>query len=215
MWYIPEAVPYVFDPLELQQIAVNSIGKGLRVEDLLSDVRSEMLKSYPRHINRNPKWILNNAGGAMGAMCVLHVSLTEYVMIFGTPLGTEGHTGRFYVDDYFIILAGEQWAFSAGQLTRETYRAGEVHHLRRGQAVQNAGNVLGTRICAWSDRDHVSFRPGGWAHQYAGFSQHDADDLGRDEKHNTRTAAGKDLKPLPLGEAGANAPGEGLGRGKY
>ena len=136
MWYIPEAVSYVFDPLELQQIALNSIAKGLRVEDLVSDVRSEMLKSYPRHINRNPKWILNNAGGAMGAMCVLHVSLTEYVMIFGTPLGTEGHTGRFYVDDYFIILAGEQWAFSAGQLTRETYRPGDVHHLRRGEAKQ-------------------------------------------------------------------------------
>jgi len=69
-------------------------------------------------------------------MCILHTSLSEYVMIFGTPLGTEGHSGRFFVDDYFIILAGEQWAFSAGQLTREIYRPGDMHHLPRRQAQQ-------------------------------------------------------------------------------
>ena len=106
------------------------------MEDLIREVHSDLFKSYPRHIHRYPKWILNNAGGAMGAMCVLHASLTEYVMIFGTPLGTEGHTGRFFVDDYFIILAGEQWAFSAERLTREVYRPGDVHHLPRRQAKQ-------------------------------------------------------------------------------
>ena len=120
----------------MHQIVLGVIGKNLPVEDLIRDIQSELLKSYPQHIQRHPNWILNNAGGAMGAMCVLHASLTEYVMIFGTPLGTEGHTGRFFVDDYFFILAGEQWAFSAGNLTREVYRSGDMHHLPRRHAKQ-------------------------------------------------------------------------------
>ena len=127
---------YAFDPEILHQIAIDSIGKNESIRPLIDKTITELSIRYPRHINPSPEWVFNNAGGAMGVFAVLHASVTEYVIIFGTPIGTEGHTGRHSAEDYFMILDGEQWAFSAGQFEREIYRPGDVHYLPRGCAKQ-------------------------------------------------------------------------------
>jgi C-8 sterol isomerase len=127
---------YVFDPGILQQVARDAISKNREMDQIVASIVADLEKRYAGHTNTRPEWVFNNAGGAMGSLYFLHASLTEYVMIFGTPLGTEGHTGRFHVDDYFIILSGEQWAFSPGQFSREVYRPGDMHHLPRRHAKQ-------------------------------------------------------------------------------
>ena len=56
----------------------------------------ELRRKYPGHIlpDEDLQWVFVNAGGWMGSMCLLHASLTEYVLLFGTAVDTGGHSGR-------------------------------------------------------------------------------------------------------------------------
>ena len=123
---------YIFDPDELQGIVNDVVGQPL--PDMIADIRRELSARHPGQILQRSDWIFNNAGGAMGQMLVLHASITEYVMIFGSPIGTEGHSGRFFAQDFFYILEGEQWAYAEGDLERRVYRPGDLHVLKPGTA---------------------------------------------------------------------------------
>ena len=123
---------YIFDPDVLIDIARRSLGQPL--ERMVDQIVNELADRYPQHIENHREWVFNNAGGAMGQMLILHASITEYVIIFGTPNGTEGATGRFAADDWFIMLEGEHWCYGEGDLDRVVTRPGEVSILRRGES---------------------------------------------------------------------------------
>lgn len=134
---------YVFDPSELHELAQAAIASASSPTDtagMIQHIVTNLTLTHPSNrikINvDSTEWVFNNAGGAMGAMYIIHASITEYLIIFGTPLGTEGHTGLHTADDYFNILVGEQWAFRPGQLEMERYTPGMVHYLPRGTAKQ-------------------------------------------------------------------------------
>ncbi|KZV96933.1 ERG2 and sigma1 receptor-like protein [Exidia glandulosa HHB12029] len=130
---------YIFDPTALHNLALASI--ALHPNDtraVVNNIVTSLLETHgSQHINvRQDEWVFNNAGGAMGAMYLIHASITEYLIIFGTPLGTEGHSGRHTADDYFMILEGEEWAFPAGALEKEVYPKGTVNLMKRGEVKQ-------------------------------------------------------------------------------
>ena len=140
---LPQDRWYVLDPTTIHEIAQAAVAAAPEPSDInfmISHIVANLTATYPASriaLNTNAsEWVLSNAGGAMGAMWIVHASITEYLFIFGTPLGTEGHTGVHTADDYFHILDGEQWAFEAGAFEKEVYRPGDVHYLPRGSRKQ-------------------------------------------------------------------------------
>jgi C-8 sterol isomerase len=123
---------YIFDPDVLARIARDALGQPLEI--MVEQIAGQLELEYPGHIRDDRQWVLNNAGGAMGMMTVLHASITEYVIVFGTPIGTEGHTGRFWAEDYFFILEGEQWAYSETSPVKRVFKPGDLNVLEKGVA---------------------------------------------------------------------------------
>lgn len=142
---------YIFDPSQIHQLALEAIDLYPNsTSGVIHHIASTLQTQHSsRHItvdpfplgalsteSEHPDWVFNNAGGAMGSMYVLHASITEYLIIFGTSVGTEGHTGRHTADDYFHILEGEQWIGKANALLPVRYVKGSVNYLPRGEVRQ-------------------------------------------------------------------------------
>ena len=82
-------------------------------------------------------------------MKLYFASLFEYVMIWGTPIGSEGHSGRHRVAFWDTVIDGEAWYFAEGQFEKRIYRPGDRIFVGKGQA------------CG------MNFTDGVWAVEYA------------------------------------------------
>lgn len=134
---------YVFDPEVLG--ACVQAGVGLPPEEAMDAITLALRERYPEQISAAPRnWIFNNAGGAMGQIALMYCSLSEYLLFFGTPIGTEGHSGRYATEVYDWVFNGEMWCYLEGQVDRVNYRDGELAYLGRN-------HVKGYRIpdSAW------------------------------------------------------------------
>ncbi len=122
----------IFDTDDLHAITKAAVGmesKSAAFEQIITDLKS----NYPGHIHDDTPWVFNNAGGAMGQMKLLHCSLSEYLIFFGTPIGTEGHSGRYGSEVWDFIIDGEVWCYEEGEFERRVYAPGDVAYLAGGQ----------------------------------------------------------------------------------
>lgn len=119
---------YVFDPKVLGQCARE--GVGLEPEPAMDAITAALARHYPGHVDTGARdWIFNNAGGAMGQLTLLHGSLTEYLIFFGSPIGTEGHSGRYATEVYDWVFDGEMWCYLEGETSRSVYGPGDLAYL--------------------------------------------------------------------------------------
>lgn len=65
-----------------------------------------------------------NAGGWMGSICIIHASATEYILFFGTPLETMGHSGRYWANVSDTLITGEFHQWKEGTLDVNIYKPG-------------------------------------------------------------------------------------------
>ena len=79
---------------------------GQSANATLTLVENRLRSDYGDHIlaKADTKWIFINCGGWMGAMYLLHASLTEYVLFFGTGIDTSGHSGVLAIVLFVLFI---------------------------------------------------------------------------------------------------------------
>jgi len=113
-------------------------------------IHADLEAKYPGHIlpKSELQWLFMNAGGWMGSMCLLHASLTEYVLFFGSAIDTAGHSGRYWANISDTVLSGEFEQWEEGKLTSRIHKPGTtVTHV-------------------WGSVTAVHFKSGTWMVEY-------------------------------------------------
>ncbi|XP_029693606.1 sigma non-opioid intracellular receptor 1 isoform X2 [Takifugu rubripes] len=95
---------------------------------------------YPGHIlpDEELQWVFVNAGGWMGSMCLLHASLTEYLLLFGTAVDTGGHSGRYWAEISDTVISGTFRQWKEGTTKSDIFYPGDtiVHAVGEATSVQ-------------------------------------------------------------------------------
>jgi hypothetical protein len=118
-------VTYLFDTATLHGIARDCARPELSREARFDLLVSSLAERYPGRIEIRRRWVLNSANGALGTMTLLYASLSEYLLIFGSPIGTEGHSGRYFATVHDFMIEGEMWVYMEGSTERTVFRPGD------------------------------------------------------------------------------------------
>lgn len=140
-------IKYIFDPDVVDECAMKGLGHPK--PEMFDVIARELEEKYPGDIYHDQPWIYSIAGGAMIQMKLYFASLYEYIMIWGTPIGSEGHSGRHHVAFWDTVIDGETWYYAEGQFEKRIYKPGARIYVGRRQAVG------------------MNFTDGVWAVEYA------------------------------------------------
>jgi sigma non-opioid intracellular receptor len=82
---------YRIDPDVLHKIAKKVVGIPKDGNELLTRAVQLLADEYPDLVDPTPgRWVGSKAGGILGKVRFLYFSPREYIVIFGSPTGTQG-----------------------------------------------------------------------------------------------------------------------------
>jgi len=93
-----------------------------------------LAEHYSGMLDFNQPWVYSIAGGAMIQMKLYYASAREYIMIWGTPIGSEGHSGRHFTGFWDTVIDGEMHYYAEGEFEQRIYRPGDRVYVGPGQA---------------------------------------------------------------------------------
>nr|WP_090275439.1 isomerase [Mycolicibacterium komanii]CRL68406.1 C-8 sterol isomerase [Mycolicibacterium komanii] len=129
---------YRIDPDVLHDVARQVVGLPADGGELTTHAIQLLADAYPDLIDGTPgRWVASRAGGILGKVRFVYFSPREYIVIFGSPTGTQGFSGRYKrVQIHKFLLAGriDSYDLESDDNTAMTLLPGERTCLERGQA---------------------------------------------------------------------------------
>src|SRR6476619_4269097 len=131
-------MPYKIDPDVRDKVAKHVVGLPLENGELITRPIGALADEYPDVIDSTPGlWVGSKAGGILGKVRFLYFSPREYIVIFGSPSGTQGFSGRYkHVQIHKFLIAGhiDWYDVESDDISAKTLLPGEHAHMERGQA---------------------------------------------------------------------------------
>ncbi|XP_062506202.1 sigma non-opioid intracellular receptor 1-like [Corticium candelabrum] len=125
-----ESKSYVFEAQDIVAITEKAVSRGYGHKETFQEVEQELRARYGGRILPNPEWLFINCGGWMGGMYILHSSLTEYVLFFGTAIGSSGHSGRYWANISDTVIEGEYTRWPEGTTDAIKFETGDtIYHV--------------------------------------------------------------------------------------
>jgi hypothetical protein len=129
---------YKIDPDVLGKVAKEVVGLPVEGGELISRATELLSAEYPDLIDATPgRWVGSKAGAILGKVRFLYFGPREYIVLFGSPTGTQGFSGRYkHVEIHKFLMAGQidSYDLEADELVPMTLLPGEHTCLEKGHA---------------------------------------------------------------------------------
>jgi hypothetical protein len=130
--------PYQITPDVLHKVAKQAVDLPLEGGVRITRAIELLADEYPDLIDPMPgRWVGSKAGGILGKVRFLYLSPREYIVIFGSPTGTQGFSGRYkHVQIHKFLIAGQidSYDLESDDIASMTLLPGEHTCLEKGHA---------------------------------------------------------------------------------